>query len=264
MKRWTASITAAAALASLAAAAPMSTSTQEQYSSSSNCEQYGSVPTGVYTVYNNLWGQSNANSGSQCFSVTSLSSDVLAWSTTWSWTGGANDVKSYANAVLTSLTSSSPQLSSVKSMKSEWDWSYNGTDLVADVAYDMFTSSTSGGSEEYEIMVWLAALGGAGPISAKYGSDGNATSIATTTLCGTSWNLYKGSNGAQTVFSFVPADGSHVTNFSGDVLQFFTYLISDQGFEKAQYLVSAGAGTEAFTGSEAAFTTNKYSLSVVA
>jgi xyloglucan-specific endo-beta-1,4-glucanase len=43
--------------------------------------------------------------------------------------------------------------------------SYTGSDIVADVSYDIFTSSTSGGASEYEIMVWLAALGGAGPIS---------------------------------------------------------------------------------------------------
>ena len=33
----------------------------------------------------------------------------------------------------------------------------------------MFTSSTATGSNEYEIMVWLAAYGGAGPISSSYG-----------------------------------------------------------------------------------------------
>lgn len=32
----------------------------------------------------------------------------------------------------------------------------SSSSVVADVAYDMFTSSTSGGSNEYEIMVWLA------------------------------------------------------------------------------------------------------------
>jgi xyloglucan-specific endo-beta-1,4-glucanase len=42
------------------------------------------------------------------------------------------------------------------------------------VAYDLFTSSSPGGKEEFELMVWLAALGGAGPISAKYVSCGTA------------------------------------------------------------------------------------------
>lgn len=40
---------------------------------------------------------------------------------------------------------------------------YTGTSIVANVAYDLFTSSTASGSAEYEIMIWLAALGGAGP-----------------------------------------------------------------------------------------------------
>jgi len=32
---------------------------------------------------------------------------------------------------------------------------------VANVAYDIFTSSTAGSEPEYEIMIWLAAYGGA-------------------------------------------------------------------------------------------------------
>lgn len=50
-------------------------------------------------------------------------------------------------------------------MPSTWSWTYTGDDIVADVAYDLFTSSTADGDEEFEIMVWLGALGGAGPIS---------------------------------------------------------------------------------------------------
>lgn len=64
------------------------------------------------------------------------------------------------------------------------------------------------------------------------------------------------------MFSFLPADGSQVTDFSGDMKDFFDYLISSQSFDGSQYLVSAGAGTEAFTGSDAVFTTTAYSLTV--
>lgn len=67
-----------AALASLAFAAPSKTIRQAQ-----NCEQYGSVQTGSYTVYNNLWNESAATSGSQCFSVTGLTDNVLSWVTTY-------------------------------------------------------------------------------------------------------------------------------------------------------------------------------------
>ena len=104
----------------------------------------------------------------------------------------------------------------------------------------MFTSSTATGSNEYEIMIWLAALGGAGPIS----STGSA--VATVTIDGVSWKLFSGPNGSTTVYSFVAT--SETTSFSGDILNFFKYLESNHGFSSSQYLKSIGAGTEPFTG----------------
>lgn len=104
----------------------------------------------------------------------------------------------------------------------------------------MFTSSSATGSNEYEIMVWLAAIGGAGPISAT------GSAIATVTIGGVSWHLFSGKNGSMTVFSFVAA--SQVTNYTGDLLAFFKYLESSDGFPSSQYLLSLGAGTEPFTG----------------
>ena len=77
-------------------------------------------------------------------------------------------------------------------------------------------------------------------IIGTYGSNGNPTPIASPTIAGTSWKLYKGPNGSTAVFSFL-AD-SEVTDFSGDLMEFFNYLISDEGLSGSQYLVSAGAG----------------------
>ena len=104
----------------------------------------------------------------------------------------------------------------------------------------MFTSSSATGSNQYEIMVWLAAIGGAGPIS----SSGSA--IATPSIGGVTWKLFSGPNGSTTVYSFVAE--SEQTNFSGDLLNFFKYLESNEGFSSSQYLTSIGAGTEPFTG----------------
>lgn len=129
----------------------------------------------------------------------------------------------------------------------------SSTDVVADVAYDMFLSSTADGDNEYEIMVWLAALGGAGPIS----STGSA--IATTTINGVSFKLYKGLNGSMTVYSFVAS--STTTSFSGDMLNFFTYLIDNQGLSESLYLVDVQAGTEPFTGTSD-LTVSSYSATV--
>ncbi|OHE92471.1 glycosyl hydrolase family 12 [Colletotrichum orchidophilum] len=214
------------------------------------CGQWDSAVAGTYTVYNNLWGMS-AGTGSQCTTLTGLSGSNLQWSTTWSWSGGQYNVKSYANAV---VNISKKALSTISSIPSTWTWSYSGTGIVANVAYDLFTSSTATGSAQYEIMIWLGALGGAGPISAT------GSTIATPTVAGRTWNLYKGVNGQMTVFSFVaPSD---VQSFSGDLKAFTTYLVNSQGLPSSQILQSIGAGTEPFVGSDAKFTTTAYTASL--
>jgi xyloglucan-specific endo-beta-1,4-glucanase len=158
-------------------------------------------------------------------------------------------VKSYAN-VVTKI--SQKTLSSIKSLPAIWNWTYTGSSLIANVSFDLFTSSTATGSAEYEIMIWLSALGGAGPISAT------GSPIATVTLAGSSWKLYNGKNGQMNVYSFVAANP--VQNFKGDVMEFVNYLTGKQGLPKSQILTSVGAGTEPFSGSNAVFTTSAYSL----
>jgi len=154
------------------------------------------------------------------------------------------------------------QLSGISSLTSSWDWSYTGDSIVADVSYDLFTNSVaSTTSEEYEIMIWLGRLGGAGPIASSYDASGNPVSVASTTVAGYTFDLYKGTNGIQTAtYSFVATE--NITSFSGDINDFLTYLVDSQSFDSSQYLVSIGAGTEAFTGSNAVFTTSSYSISI--
>ncbi|KAJ4373277.1 hypothetical protein N0V83_003571 [Neocucurbitaria cava] len=234
-----------ASTASLALAAPTATIQKR----ADYCGQWDSTVTGTYTVYNNLWGQADATSGSQCTGVDGLSGTTLKWHTSWTWAGGAGHVKSYAN-VVTKITQKA--LSSIKSLPSTWTWSYSGSSIVANVAYDLFTSSSATGSAEYEVMIWLAALGGAGPISST------GSPIATVTLAGTSWKLYNGKNGNMNVFSFVAA--SEVKSFKGDLVEFLSYLTSKQGVPTSQILQSAGAGTEPFSGTNAKLTTSAYSL----
>ncbi|KAK7542002.1 endoglucanase A precursor [Phyllosticta citribraziliensis] len=237
-----------AGAASLASAAPSRTLVKR----ADTCEQYGTIQTGSYTVYNNLWGQGNADSGSQCTGVDSLDGETVAWHTNWSWSGGSSSVKSYANAA---LSFTAKQLSSISSIPTtmKYSYTYSGTP-VADVAYDLFTSSSASGDSEYEIMIWLAALGGAGPIS----STGSA--VATTTIGGVSFKLYSGPNGSTTVYSFV-AD-SETTEFSADLMDFFSYLEQNQGFSTSQYLTTVQAGTEPFTGSDAVLTVSEFTVSV--
>lgn len=103
-------------------------------------------------------------------------------------------------------------------------------------------------------MVWLAAYGGAGPISST------GSPIATTTIAGQSWKVYSGPNGDTTVYSFVAS--STITSFSGDLKGFFTYLVNSQGLSSSLWITSLQAGTEPFTGSNAVMTTSSYTISV--
>lgn len=103
-------------------------------------------------------------------------------------------------------------------------------------------------------MIWLAAYGGAGPIS----STGSA--VATVTIGSASYKLYYGLNGSTKVFSFVAT--STITSYSGDLKAFFTYLVNSQGVPSSYYITSLQAGTEPFTGSNVVLTTSAYSISV--
>lgn len=58
--------------------------------------QYDSVNTGIYTLYLNQWGKNGATSGQSCAAVTSTSGNNVAWTTSWTWSGG-DGVKSYTN-----------------------------------------------------------------------------------------------------------------------------------------------------------------------
>lgn len=190
-------------------------------------EQEGYSQSG-YRVQNNLWGKSSASSGSQCSAFNSASGSSVAWSTTWEWYGGDNNVKSYSYS---SRDFNKRLVSQISSIPTTAVWSVSNSNIRANVAYDLFTAQdinhpTSGG--DYELMIWLGRYGGVGPIG----------SLKTTVnLAGRSWSLYVGYNGSMKVFSFVAA--SPVTNFSGNVKEFFNYMASNEGFPaSSQNLIS--------------------------
>jgi hypothetical protein len=162
---------------------------------------------------------------------TSLTGSTAAFGTTWTWTGG-NGVKSYTNIQLNQGLNK--VLSTIKTIPvslyffhiatfrspssqstAKWTNTASGS-IVADVAYDLFTSATPGGSNAYEIMIWLANYN-AGPISSAYGATGAPTPVASNlSLGGYTWNLYYGSNGYNYVYSFLPVSGT-IPSFSADI-----------------------------------------------
>lgn len=96
------------------------------------------------------------------FSLFDAAGALLTGIRRWSWEGPENRVKGYPNVV---MSTDAQKLSEVKSITTTWAWSYDGADLVSNVAYDLFTSSAADGEREFEIMVWLDKRGGIGPLS---------------------------------------------------------------------------------------------------
>ncbi|CUA71049.1 Endoglucanase cel12C [Rhizoctonia solani] len=208
-----------------------------------------SLNSGYYTLYNNLWGK-DSGSGSQTTQATSVNGKKVAWKTTYNWSGGPYNVKSYSDVGLNSGLNK--KLSAISSIPTGWYWTYSSasSNLVSNVSYDLWLSTTSGGSNTDEIMIWLSARGGAGPAGSQ---------ITTATVNGVTWKLFKGTVSTWTVWSFVAP--SELTSYNSDLKPFFTYLINSQGLSSSKYLTGVQAGTEPFVGS-ATLTTTEYSVTV--
>lgn len=211
------------------------------------CDQYATYSNGRYTVNNNLWGMSSG-SGSQCTYVDSISNSGVAWHTTWTWSGGDNQVKSYANSQV-SLTKK--LVSQISSIPTTVQWSYDNTNTRADVAYDLFTAADPNHvtySGDYELMIWyeialfmsdwmafadwhrLARYGNVQPIGSQ---------IASVNIGGHNWELWYGGS-TQKTYSFVSA--TPITSFSGNVMDFWNYLTRNHGYPaSSQHLISTSA-----------------------
>ncbi|KAG9311455.1 glycoside hydrolase family 12 protein [Chiua virens] len=222
------------------------------------CGQYDVVTSKPYSLLANHWGMYEAYAGSQCSTLKTADGNAVAWTTQWSWSGG-DGIKSFSNIQLDEGLNR--QLSAINSMPSTWHWSQSSTGkVVSDVAYDLFTSYTAGGSNANEVMIWLANFN-AGPIAYEYDASGHAVPIAKNlNIAGHTWNLYQGSNGSNTVYSFLPVSGK-IKAFSGDIYGFFKHLMDTGYISDSQYLVRAQAGTEATSGT-ATLATSYYELSI--
>jgi len=216
------------------------------------CDQYGYYAASGYEINNNEWGK-GSGSGSQCTYVNSVSSGGISWKTTWNWSGGENNVKSYPNAGL--VISNAKLVSQINKIPTSASWSYSNTNIRADVAYDLFTASDPNhthSSGDYELMIWLGRYGNVYPIG---------SSVGTVSVGGYTWTLWSGYNGSMKVFSFIASNP--VTGFNTDIKQFFTYLTNSQGFPaSSQHLITLQFGTEPFTGSSTTLTVSNWSASI--
>ena len=118
------------------------------------CDLYAYHAANGYEVLNNLWGRDTATSGSQCTYFKGTSGSGIAWSSTWSWQGAENNVKSYAYA---GRQFTRTLISQISSLPTTMNWSYNTSNIRANVAYDLFTSTNQthvNSSGDYELMIW--------------------------------------------------------------------------------------------------------------
>ena len=111
-------------------------------------------------------------------------------------------------------------------------------------------------AEAYEVMVWLGDFGSVSPLS---NNGYPPTPTASPTIGSTQFNLIVGTNGATTVYSFVAV--ANATSYSGDLLNFYKYLETNEGLPSADYVQSIQAGSEVFTGSGAELLTTAYTIS---
>lgn len=121
--------------------------------------QWTCVDSGAYELCQNLWGEDNGT-GSQNATLYSASGDSISWSTTYTWSGGQYDVKSYSS--VNQLSANGMLLSDITSAPTSWDWEYQeiSSDLVADVSYDIWVGTTPDdpGSNTTTFEMWVIVL----------------------------------------------------------------------------------------------------------
>ena len=198
----------------------------------SSSDKWGSWSDGGYILYNNVWG---ANPGPQTIWANSYSN----WGV-WSDQPNTGGVKSYPEVTKTIGRS----LSSLSYVTSNFSDSLPGTGDF-ESAYDIWANGNAD-----EIMLWTYTQN-VGPL----GSYQTTASIG-----GSTWRVYRGSNGSNAVFSFVRT--ANETSGSVDIKATFTWL-SGAGWLTNATLSSVDFGWEITSTNNAGenFQVNSYSLS---
>jgi hypothetical protein len=155
-------------------------------------DRWGTWNNGGYTLYNNIWG---SGYGPQ----TLWANSYRNWGV-WANHPNGGGIKSYPNVSrtvgkkLSALTTLSATLGVSTPSGGAWN-----------SAFDIWDNN-----HKYETMLWLnytgTAAGGGNvkPISANYDASGNAVpAYKNVSVGGATWNVFKGSNGANQVFSFL-------------------------------------------------------------
>lgn len=139
-------------------------------------DQWASWSNGGYTLYNDVWG---SGAGSQTIWANSYSN----WGV-WADHPNTGGIKSYPNC--TKYVGRS--LSSLGSLTSNFDVTVPSAGAY-ESAYDVWSNDNA-----YEVMLWMNFTGPVGPIGSYQ------TNV---TVGGHNWNVFRGWNGHNQVFSLV-------------------------------------------------------------
>jgi hypothetical protein len=222
-----------AVLPSVAAlAALVLTATSAQAATWSSSDKWGSWSEGGYTITNDVWG---GGAGPQTIWANSHSN----WGV-WSNQPNTGGVKSYPH----SGRAVNRTLSSLGSVTSSFNVSVPGGGSY-ETAYDIWANNNA-----YEIMLWMNKTGAVGPIG------GFQTTVS---VGGHTWDVYRGSNGSNAVFSFL----RHGNTNSGSVdVKAVLNWIRSQGWFGDVTLGDVQFGFEITSSSGGMnFTSNSFSVS---
>ena len=212
----------------------------------STCDQWGSWQTSGYTIYNNIWG---SGAGSQCLWAYSPSN----WGVTANHpTSGG--IKSYPNVDydVNYSVGSMPNITASFNVSRPSSGSYNS-------AFDIWYNNYG-----YEVMLWMNWAGAMGPISYNYGCNGypsSACPVATNVnIGGHTWNLYEGTNGSATVYSFLRTSNTNAATVN--ITQISQWLASNGYFSSSTNIHEIQFGFEITSSSNGNFTVNSYALNI--
>ena len=195
-------------------------------------DKFATWSNGGYTVRNDVWG---GGAGPQTIWANSYSNFGV-----WADHPNTGGVKSYPH----SAKNINKKLSSLSSVKSSFNVTRPGSGAY-ETAYDIWA-----GNNAYETMLWMNKQGAVGPLGTKQ---------ATVSVGGHNWDVYKGSNGSNAVFSFLRT--SNTNSGTVDVLAVLNWIkgkgwFGDVTLGEVQFgfeITSSAGGLN--------FTTNSYSVS---
>jgi hypothetical protein len=194
-----------------------------------------------YTVYNNIWG---SGAGTQTiWARTPTNWGVIA---NHPMTSG---VKSYPHTVKGSVNRT---VSSLSLLTSSFNVSVPGSGNYS-TTYDIWANNWA-----YEVMLWMNYNGAVGPIAEQYDQNGAVPAFRNVSLGGHTWNIYRGSNGANAVFSFLRT--SNTNSGTVDIRAIMNWLRTQNWWGD----VTVGEAQFGFeisgTNGSAAFTDNSFSV----